>query len=148
MSNVTRILRQIESGQCESVDELLSAVYDELRQMAARQMARELPGQTLDATGLVHEAWLRLGPDPSFESRRHFFGAAAQAMRRILIERARARRTQKRGARRGNWPSISTGWNRQPEPMIACKRWMRRFRGSNNGIRKKRNWSNSAISLV
>ncbi len=101
MTDVTRILNQIEGGNQASLAELFPAVYDELRRMAAGQMAGEAPGQTLDATGLVHEAWMRLGDNQKFESRRHFFGAAAQAMRRILIDRARARRARKRGGDAG-----------------------------------------------
>lgn len=97
MSEVTRILNQIIDGSQRSVDQLLPAVYDELRRMAAVKMSQEKPGQTLDATGLVHEAFLRLVGNESFESRKHFFGAAAEAMRRILIDRARARNAEKRG---------------------------------------------------
>ncbi len=79
-----------------TAEELLPVVYEELRRMAAQRMVRELPGQTLQATALVHEAWLRLG-DGTFENRTHFFSAAAEAMRRILIERARRRHREKRG---------------------------------------------------
>jgi RNA polymerase sigma factor (TIGR02999 family) len=80
-------------------DDLLPLVYEELRKLAAHKMAREAPGQTLQATALVHEAWLRLGADvqPPWQNRAHFFAAAAEAMRRILIDRARARATLKRG---------------------------------------------------
>jgi len=97
MSEVTRILNQICNGSLDSESDLLPAVYDELRQMAGAKIAKEKPGQTLDATALVHEAYLRLAGTQSFESRRHFFGAAAEAMRRILIDRARARNAKKRG---------------------------------------------------
>jgi RNA polymerase sigma factor (TIGR02999 family) len=97
MTEVTRILNQIENGSSESASKLLPLVYNELRKMAAAKMARENPGQTLDATGLVHEAFLRLVGNQTFESRRHFFGAAAESMRRILIDRARARKSEKRG---------------------------------------------------
>jgi len=97
MTEVTRILNQIENGRSEPADELLPAVYNELRLMAAAKMSHEPPGQTLDATGLVHEAYFRLVGNQTFESRRHFFKAAAEAMRRILIDRARARRAIKRG---------------------------------------------------
>jgi RNA polymerase sigma factor (TIGR02999 family) len=96
-SDVTRLLSAIEAGDPLAAGELLPLVYDELRRLAAAQMAREKPGQTLDATALVHEAYLRLVGDQRFESRRHFFAAAAEAMRRILIDRARARRAAKRG---------------------------------------------------
>lgn len=91
MSDVTRILSQIESVDPLAAEQLLPLVYNELRRMAAAQMAQEKPGQTLQATGLVHEAYVKLiGCDlpTSFANRRHFFGAAAEAMRRILIDEA------------------------------------------------------------
>ncbi len=100
MSDVTRILSKIESGDLSAVKQLLPLVYDELRQMAAGQMAQERPGQTLQATALVHEAYLRLvGKDGAvtFANRRHFFGAAAEAMRRILVDRARRKGRDKHG---------------------------------------------------
>ena len=93
MSEVTRIIRAVEQGDAKAAEELLPLVYDELRKLASARMAREQPGQTLQATALVHEAWLRLGADqqPQWRNRAHFFGAAAEAMRRILIDRARKR---------------------------------------------------------
>jgi RNA polymerase sigma factor (TIGR02999 family) len=97
MSDVTRILQAIDQGDPDAADQLLPLVYDELRQLAAQKLAQEKPGQTLDATALVHEAYLRLVGDQQFANRRHFFAAAAEAMRRILIDRARARRSLKRG---------------------------------------------------
>ena len=100
MGNLTRILNAIEEGDACAAAELLPLVYDELRQMAAQKLDHEKPGQTLDATALVHEAYLRLvGPDGDvrWENRRHFFGAAAEAMRRILVEAARHKGRQKRG---------------------------------------------------
>lgn len=99
MSNVTRLLGAIEAGDPKAAEELLPLVYDELRRLAAARMANEAAGQTLQPTALVHEAWLRLGGDdaPVFQNRAHFFGAAAEAMRRILIERARRRIAAKRG---------------------------------------------------
>jgi RNA polymerase sigma factor (TIGR02999 family) len=97
MSDVTRILQAIDQGVPDAADQLLPLVYDELRQLAAQKLAQEKPGQTLDATALVHEAYLRLVGDQPFANRRHFFAAAAEAMRRILIDRARARRSRKRG---------------------------------------------------
>jgi RNA polymerase sigma factor (TIGR02999 family) len=96
MSDVSRILQAIEQGDPDAADQLLPLVYDELRQLAAHKLAQEKPGQTLDATALVHEAYLRLVGDQQFANRRHFFAAAAEAMRRILIDRARARRSLKR----------------------------------------------------
>jgi RNA polymerase sigma factor (TIGR02999 family) len=111
MSDVTRILSAIDAGDPRAADQLLPLVYDQLRQLAAAQMAREKPGQTLDATALVHEAYLRLIgpvapgelPGANFNSRGHFFGAAAEAMRRILIERARGKAREKRG---GDWQRV------------------------------------------
>jgi RNA polymerase sigma factor (TIGR02999 family) len=102
MSDVTRILESIEGGDAEASERLLPLVYDELRHLAAARMALEQPGQTLQPTALVHEAWLRLiGPQSNahFANRAHFFAAAAEAMRRILIENARRKLAQKRGGR-------------------------------------------------
>ena len=92
MSDVTRILSSIEQGDLQAAEQLLPLVYDELRRLAAQKLAQEKPGQTLQATALVHEAYLRLVDQDkaqSWDSRGHFFAAAAEAMRRILIERAR-----------------------------------------------------------
>ena len=99
LSDLTRILNRLEQGDRTAADELLPLVYDELRQMAGRKMAGEAPGHTLQPTALVHEAWLRLGANdqPRWQSRAHFFGAAGEAMRRILVERARRRLAAKRG---------------------------------------------------
>lgn len=100
MSDVTRILDDIEQGDPSASERLLPLVYDELRRLAARQLAGERPGQTLQATALVHEAYVRLvgGEQPNqWDSRRHFFNAAAEAMRRILIENARRKGRRKRG---------------------------------------------------
>ena len=98
MSELTRILDRLGRDNPRAADELLTLVYQELRQMAASQMAREAPGHTLQPTALVHEAWLRLaGPQPqSWQNRAHFFGAAAEAMRRILIDHARRKHSLKR----------------------------------------------------
>ena len=92
VSEVTQILERVEQGDPKAADQLLPLVYEELRKLAAAKMAQEKPGQTLQATALVHEAWLRLvGSDEqkAWNSRGHFFGAAAEAMRRILVDRAR-----------------------------------------------------------
>jgi RNA polymerase sigma factor (TIGR02999 family) len=99
MSEVTRILTAIEAGEPRAGEELLPLVYDELRHLAARRLANERPGQTIQATELVHEAWLRLlGKDNThWNGRRHFFGAAAEAIRRILIERARRKQSPRGG---------------------------------------------------
>jgi RNA polymerase sigma factor (TIGR02999 family) len=93
VSDVTRILERVQQGDLQATQELLPLVYEELRKLAAARMANEKPGQTLQPTALVHEAWLRLGGDqqPQWQNRAHFFGAAAEAMRRILIDRARKR---------------------------------------------------------
>jgi RNA polymerase sigma factor (TIGR02999 family) len=100
MSDVTLLLNAIDAGDPKAANQLLPLVYEELRRLAAAKMAQERPGQTLQATALVHEAWLRLVAEPStgFGGRRHFFAAAAEAMRRILIDRARQKRALKRGA--------------------------------------------------
>ena len=99
MNEVTRILHAIQEGQTQAAAELWPLVYEELRRLAAAKMARENPGLTLQPTALVHEAWLRLGGDeqPTWENRAHFFGAAAEAMRRILVDRARRRLRQRHG---------------------------------------------------
>jgi len=100
MSDVTRILTAIEQGDAKATNELLPLVYQELRRMAAHRMSGEPAGHTLQPTALVHEAWLQLvdTPNQSWQNRAHFFGAAAEAMRRILIARARRKQTQRRGA--------------------------------------------------
>jgi RNA polymerase sigma factor (TIGR02999 family) len=102
MSDVTRILAAIERGDVRAVDELFPLVYQELRRLAAVRLSKELPGQTLQATSLVHEAYLRLvGTEEKFwSSRGHFFAAAAEAMRRILVENARRKRSLKYGGDR------------------------------------------------
>ncbi len=99
MSEVTRILTAIEAGEPHAAEELLPLVFDELRRLAAWRLAHERPGQTVQATELVHEAWLRLlgKDDNQWNGRRHFFGAAAEAIRRILIERARRKHSPRGG---------------------------------------------------
>ena len=99
MSDVTRILNAIEQGDAKAADELLPLVYEELRRLAARKMSQELPGQTLQATALVHEAYIRLvgEEDQRWSGRTHFFAAAAEAMRRILIENARRKQRYRHG---------------------------------------------------
>src|SRR5690349_21409110 len=100
MREVTRILSAIEQGDPKAAAQLLPLVYDELRQLAAAQLAQEKPGQTLDATALVHEAYLRLVGDQHFDNSRHFFAATAQAMRRILVENARRKQRNKHGGQK------------------------------------------------
>ena len=100
MTDVTRILSAIEQGDPSAAEQLLPLVYDELRKLAAQKMANEKPGQTLQATGLVHEAYMRLvdvEKAQHWNSRGHFFGAAAEAMRRILVDQARKKRSQRQG---------------------------------------------------
>src|SRR5687767_13274093 len=104
MSDVTRMLSQIESGDPAAAEQLLPIVYDELRRLAAAKLAREKPGQTLNATALVHEAYLRLVGDIAFADRRHFFRVAAEAMRRILIDRARRKQRVRHGGDRERVP--------------------------------------------
>jgi len=102
MTDVTRILNAIERGDAKATDELLPVVYEELRLLAAQKLSRESPGQTLQATALVHEVYVRLvgGEPQSWNNRGHFFAAAAEAMRRILVENARRKKRLKRGGDR------------------------------------------------
>ena len=99
MSDVTRILNAIEGGDPKAADELIPLVYEELRLLAAQKLAKELPGQTLQATALVHEAYMRLvgSENQDWDSRGHFFAAAAEAMRRILVDNARRKKSLRRG---------------------------------------------------
>ena len=101
MSELTHILESSRQDNPKAADELLALVYDELRRLAAHKMANEMPGQTLQPTALVHEAWLHLGGDeqPAWKNRAHFFGAAGEAMRRILVDRAREKQALKRGGK-------------------------------------------------
>ena len=118
MSDVTLILSQVEAGDSAATEQLLSLAYDELRRLAAAKLAHEKPGQTLQATALVHEAYLRLVgngssnprgtlPAPSFRSRKHFFAAAAEAMRRILVDRARRKAAEKHGGHFARQPAFA-----------------------------------------
>src|SRR5262252_4645508 len=103
MNEVTRVLSAIEQGDPHAAAQLLPLVYDELRQLAAQKLAHETPGQTLQPTALVHEAYLRLVgevEEPHWDNRGHFFAAAAEAMRRILVENARGKQAAKRGGGR------------------------------------------------
>src|SRR6187200_2897024 len=109
MSDVTRILSAIEAGDPQAARELLPVVYGELRKLAAAKLAHEKPGQTLQATALVHEAYLRLVGDQQFANRRHFFAAAAQAMRRILVESARRKKLAPRVDLEGFEPAAVAG---------------------------------------
>ena len=101
MGDVTLLLNDVEQGDPNAAEKLLQLVYDELRHLASAKMAQQAPGQTLQPTALVHEAWLRLVGDknPTFKNSTHFFSAAAEAMRHILIDRARRKQTQRHGGR-------------------------------------------------
>ena len=107
MNDLTRLLNSIQSGDSTALSDLQRLVYEELRKLAAQKMARESPGQTLQATALVHEAWLRLGgaEQPTWQNRAHFFAAAAEAMRRILIDNARRKKAARHG---GNLERVTT----------------------------------------
>ena len=106
MNEFTKILQSAEKGDPDAAEKLLDEVYDELRRLAAARMAKEAPGQTLQPTALVHEAWMRLngGSGQQWSNRRHFFGAAAESMRRILIENARRKCRLRRGGRQERIP--------------------------------------------
>jgi RNA polymerase sigma factor (TIGR02999 family) len=124
MSEVTRILSAIERGDSHAAAQLLPLVYDKLRQLAAQKLAHEKPGQTLQATALVHEAYLRLvgdGGAQSWDGRGHFFAAAAEAMRRILVERARQKRSLKRGGdrQRVEMDSVEPGCEDSDDRLLA-----------------------------
>jgi RNA polymerase sigma factor (TIGR02999 family) len=129
MSEVTRILSQIELGDPHAAAELLPLVYDELRGLAAAQLAGERPGQTLNATALVHEAYLRLVGDHAYSDRRHFFRVAAEAMRRILIDRARQKRRTRHGGDlvRLPLPDVEGTTETSPEELLALDGALERF---------------------
>ncbi|MBX3746995.1 MAG: sigma-70 family RNA polymerase sigma factor [Verrucomicrobiae bacterium] len=128
---VTRLMTAIESGDPSASEQLLPLVYRELRGLAAARLAREQPGQTLQATALVHEAWLRLvGGEPRhWNSRGHFFGAAAEAMRRLLIENARRKRSLKRGGdlERVNWSQVRLAVETDDDRLIALHEALERL---------------------
>jgi RNA polymerase sigma factor (TIGR02999 family) len=132
MSDVTRILSAIEQGDPNAAEQLLPLVYDELRKLAAAKLAQEKPGQTLQATALVHEAYLRLVDTEQaqqWNSRGHFFAAAAEAMRRILVESARHKQAQKRGGQRKrvDLDQAETVAAAPPEDMLALDEALQRL---------------------
>jgi RNA polymerase sigma factor (TIGR02999 family) len=131
MAELTVILQRLEQGDPHAADELLPLVYEELRKLAAQKMAREAPGQTLQATALVHEAWLRLGGDdqPAWDNRGHFFAAAAEAMRRILIDNARRKRTLRHGgeAQRVNLEGLELAAAMDDEQLLALNEALERL---------------------
>jgi RNA polymerase sigma factor (TIGR02999 family) len=124
MSDVTCILSAVEQGDSHAAEQLLPLVYEELRKLAAQRLAQEAPGQTLQATALVHEAYLRLVDverTQHWNSRRHFFAAAAEAMRRILVEQARARGSIKRGRGRErlDLDGVTVAYHERPNDLLA-----------------------------
>ena len=123
MPEITLILNRIEQGDPQAINQLLPLVYDELRKLAAAKMARETPGHTLQPTALVHEAWLRLGADqqPDWKNRAHFFGAAAEAMRRILVDNARRKQRDKHGGgmRRVDWANLDVAMTADDDAVLA-----------------------------
>ena len=123
MSDVTRILNAIERGDARATDELLPLVYEELRLLAAQKLSHEPPGQTLQATALVHEAYIRLVGDEaqSWDSRGHFFAAAAEAMRRILVDNARRKKSLKhrRGGSVAPLTELETPFEAGPDDLLA-----------------------------
>src|SRR5215212_7453442 len=129
MADVTHLLSAVGRGDPDAAGKLWPLVYEELRKLAGAQMARERAGHTLDATGLVHEAYLRLAGDAGdgFENSRHFYAAAARAMRHILVEHARARGRQKRGGRRvpADLDAIAAGG--PPEDVLALHDALEQF---------------------
>ena len=123
VSDVTRILNRVQQGDAKAAEELLPLVYDELRKLAAHKMAGEANGQTLQPTALVHEAWLRLigSEGQSWNGRGHFFGAAAEAMRRILIDAARRKRSVRNGGgmKRVDWTTLDVALTEPDERVLA-----------------------------
>ena len=137
MSDVTHILSQIESGDPRAAEQLLPLVYDELRKLAAAKLAHEKPGQTLEATALVHEAYLRLvGPAEVqvFDHRGHFFAAAAEAMRRILVDKARRKGRLKHGAEftRHDVGDVDIAAPAKPEEILAIHDALTKLESSND----------------
>ncbi len=135
MSEVTRILSAIEQGDLHAAEQLLPLVYDELRRLAGQRLAREKPGQTLEATALVHEAYLRLvdaNQAQQWNSRGHFFAAAAEAMRRILVESARRKQRLKHG---GGWErelmDADIACPQKPEQLLALDEALERLAAAN-----------------
>ncbi|PWU08617.1 MAG: RNA polymerase subunit sigma [Verrucomicrobia bacterium] len=123
MSDLTQILDRVQQGDPRAAEELLPLVYEELRKLAVAKMAREAPGQTLQATALVHEAWLRLAGDGEkrWDNRGHFFAAAAEAMRRILVERARKRARVRHGGglEKVDWENVTIATEDSDDTVLA-----------------------------
>lgn len=130
-NDVTRILHAVERGEARALDELLPLVYDELRLLASQKLSHESPGQTLQATALVHEAYLRLigSEGAAWSNRTYFFGAAAEAMRRILVERARKKGSKKRGGNRHrvDFMSADVMAEESPDDLLAMDEALTKF---------------------
>jgi RNA polymerase sigma factor (TIGR02999 family) len=136
MSDVTRILSAVEQGDPHAAEQLLPLVYEELRKLAAQRLAQEAPGQTLQATALVHEAYLRLvdvEKAPHWDGRGHFFASAAEAMRRILVENARHKRSQKAGHGRRRQPldDVEATAGAPPDDLLALDEALTRLEREN-----------------
>src|SRR5438445_13747215 len=128
MTEVTQVLSAIAQGDPHAAEQLLPLVYDELRKLAAQKLGQERPGQTLDATALVHEAYLRLVGDRQFASRRHFFAAAAEAMRLILIDHAPRKGTARHGGGRRRVPLVDVQQvSVAPDELLALDDALTRF---------------------
>jgi RNA polymerase sigma factor (TIGR02999 family) len=133
MGDVTLLLKAIERGDTAATERLFPLVYQELRQLAAAKMAGERDGHTLQPTALVHEAWLRLGGEkqPNFENRAHFFGAAAEAMRRILVDHARARQAARRGGQHQHVDvanlELAAGQEQSDDQLLAANEALEKF---------------------
>ncbi|MCC6235697.1 MAG: sigma-70 family RNA polymerase sigma factor [Verrucomicrobiales bacterium] len=131
MSDATLLMGAVDRGEPEAAEQLLDLVYAELRGLAASKMARDVPGQTLQPTALVHEAWLRLIGDrhPKFKNRAHFFRAAAEAMRHILIDRARRKRTQRHGGgyERVDWDDLEVVVDASDDRLLALDEALEKF---------------------
>ena len=148
MQEVTEVLDAVARGEPEAAGRLLPLLYDELRRLAAQKLAHEKPGQTLQATALVHEAYLRLvGGDPAqpWNGRGHFFAAAAEAMRRILVENARRKQRLKHGGDRTRRDFDRSG-SPPRKPPKTCWPSTRRLRGWRPSIPRRRSWCGCAIS--
>ena len=139
------------TGGRETTDKLLPLVYEELRLLAAQKLSHESPGQTLQATALVHEAYLRLVGEQNhnWTGHAHFFRAAAEAMRRILIDNARRRKSEKRGGNRREWTlSKASPEGREPAGPMTCLPWMRPWPNPPKKIQPRRKWSSFVTSRV
>ena len=150
MNDVTRILSAVEQGENGAPEQLLPLVYDELRKLAAARLASEAPGQTLDATALVHEAYMRLvgsASDRTFANRKHFFVAASEAMRRILVENARRKGAPSAAAVCGAWNWKVTP-SRARSATNVCSPWTRPWSASPRSSRRRQSCSNCTRSVA